>query len=208
MHLATLVMERRKTLAKIKRRKIVPKRIVDQAATEAAAKSSLMEPTGEKVRTSLFLDHTILADAKRRARVMGISFNAYATVALYNQSYWMDRQNGHGIVESGVSLPTPALIPRDGRSGDAPTKKDPLAKFGKGFELQADSPDDDPAFATWDQVEQYAGAVRGYLDKNKQPPDWMRLGRQLGLDMGAARAADVAMGTDTFEQYMETKYGK
>lgn len=145
-----------------------------------------MEPTGERVKTSVLLDHTILARAKKQARIMGLSFNAFVTVALYEKL-------------QGRAIEGPARY-RSGRVISQPFNPH-TTEPGRGFTLPGDG--EHPAcFVAWPDVARYAEEQARDLEA-----DFMTIGKKLRLSMDEARAADIAQGTPEFQAYMEATHG-
>jgi hypothetical protein len=172
-----------------------------ERSLERAARD-MTRGTGEKVKTSFYIDHSVLADAKFMARGLGVSFNAYVSMALFNMKNQL--KNG-GSIAMSLAAPMDAGILRP--STPPPPAKDPLRKFGSGFTLPASSDDDDACYASWDDCRAYLQEVERRIDKNRGRPidasDWIGIARAAGIqDMDTARAADAAQGSQLFHDYL------
>lgn len=155
--------------------------------------------TGEKIKTSFYLDHSLIARAKSQARDMGISMNAYMSLALYDRLTKTVKVNLDGRQMAETIVDHPGWVPFRRK----PPTTDPLEKFGPGFSLPGED-GDPPAFATWDQCAAYARRVRDNIDRGIDE-DWTTTGHMVGLTVDQTRAADVAIGTDEFDAYMTAR---
>lgn len=162
-----------------------------KAALQGAA-ASVENGTGEKIKTSLYLDHSLVARAKEQARHRGISLNAYISIVLYNAM----QTTGDARLDRAMGLSLPAPPP------PAEPKKKKPPTWGTGYTLPGDG-ENESAFVAWEDVERYAKAQGEDLDA-----DFITLGKRLNLSMDEARAADIAQGTQAFEDYMEDKHGR
>ena len=167
------------------------------------------EGTGERMRTSFWLDHSLIAKAKRRARMRGTSLNAWVSNAIYDALIREQQaehlpQGGHALLVNPYTQQTenswqrPALPQRPSKAERR------MEKHGPGYTLPGDG-EEGSAFASWEDVERYWDEVDKYLSKDQQPPIWVEIGKKLGMDMNTARAADVAIGEPEFQAYRRDK---
>lgn len=146
--------------------------------------------TGEKLKTSLLIDHTILAQSKQIARSMGLSFNAYATLALHS----LNQQQRMALGQSAF-LPRRVDVEMDGRTLLT-------QKFGETMTIPGDE-DQPTMFVPWDIIERYARYAGDHPTAN-----WQQVGHALGITAKEARAADLAVESDEFKRYIRAKYGR
>ena len=152
----------------------------------------------EKVKTSFYLDNRVLLQAKRASRELGVSMNAYITIALSEKQ----RRDKQGMVLPLGGFNSNEVIhlpPTTRRQSDRLATF--LKKHGPGFSLPGED-NDAPSFATWAQIERFAREQRNDLEA-----DWATIGRRCEFDMDVARAADVGQESPAFREYVEVMYG-
>lgn len=144
--------------------------------------------TGERIKTSLFIDHSILAEAKRCARVMGLSFNAFTTMALFQTCQTLTNP----AIPSGSRSPSSITIHARPHVPASSPQERPL---GEAFAVH----DDNEVFTcAWPKVLEFYKTFQTHPDLN-----WMQIGKKLRLTENEARAADLAIETEDFRRYFE-----
>lgn len=153
----------------------------------------------ERVKTSLLLDNKLLLQAKRQANLMGLSFNAYVSMAIYNQMNRPTEQFDWGRPMWGTDVIKPGPRYSEKHMPNFRPKSKALAKFGDGFRYDEG---DDHWFATWDQVKRYSDALTLAPDAT-----WMDVAKALDLKESVARAADMALASDQWREYVKARWG-
>lgn len=163
----------------------------------------------KKVRTSICIDPTVLFQAKREARTLGVSFNAYLTLALSTMDLRRLSQtqapapapmsaSAQALAPIPVAAPAPAPVPALTPEGVALQEWEKFYdRWGDGFTFPAgDTPEEPECYVTWDMARQFFEAQHREPDK-----DFWAVGKRIGLEFEEVRAAEFITNQPQFGEF-------
>lgn len=148
----------------------------------------------ERVKTSIIIERKLMKEAQELARVMGISYNGFINMAIYEKLRALDSDGSRRPPASRAPEVQVALQRKPRATDPSPSP------HSSGYTLPSEEPGADADFADWPTVERYAKL------QLKHPHDnFLKMARRMHILPGTARAADIAQESEEYRRYLKRK---